>query len=75
MSISGISSFSNALSSLAEALREANESPYITEQQAARGDPQAIRKLQDLQEREALRQRLQHRTPQGDIGDAFDLLA
>ena len=75
MTIGGNSIFSNSLSILDSIIQEANEPPYITQQKAARGDPEAIRKLDRQQAQQELLARLQHLAPQGDISEVFDLFA
>jgi hypothetical protein len=70
MAISGISAVSNAQSSIAAAVQEANETTATTKIEAAHGDQQAIRKLAKQQQQ----MQLQNPTPKPEpgVGEAVD---
>ncbi len=75
MSVGGISSISSALELLNSIIREANEPPYITQQKAARGDSEAIRRLAEEHDDEELMARLIRGSSQEGIGENLDLFA
>jgi hypothetical protein len=71
----GVSPFSEFLSGLAGAIKEAGESSHITLQKAFRGDRVAMRKVEQQEEQSRLQDRLLHRSPNPAVGQTLDILA
>jgi hypothetical protein len=75
MVTNGISAFSNLYSFLAGTITEANEPAYVTLQKAFRGDRVAMRKVEQQEEQNQLRQRLQNPPPNPAVGQDLDIFA
>jgi hypothetical protein len=75
MVTNGISAFSNLYSFLAGPITEANEPAYVTLQKAFRGDRVAMRKVEQQEEQNQLRQRLQNPPPNPAVGQDLDIFA
>lgn len=75
MNADSVSAFSNLYSFMAGAISQTNEPAYVTLQKAFRGDRVAMRKAEQLEEQEQLRQRLQNPPPDPSVGQKLDIFA
>ena len=75
MNADSVSAFSNLYSFMAGAITQANEPAYVTLQKAFRGDRAAMRKVEQLEEQNKLRQRLQNPPANPGIGQKLNIFA
>ena len=75
MVTNNVSAFSNLYSFMAGAISQANEPYYVTLQKAFRGDRIAMRKVEQLEEQNQLRQRLQNPPPNPAVGQKLNIFA